>query len=202
MIPKILIRTVPAETSAQVEDWWERAVDLHQGWDCITYRDPIDRDLFPRTAYLWDQCAHGAQKAGLIRLEAIVTIGGVYIDSDVEPYRPFEPLRGLKAFAAWEDERTIPDAVFGAEAGHPAFEQALEAAIALIELGRGPWDSGPGVFTDCLPERQDVTLFPPGAFYPVHYTVKQRKSQNYALQPWCYCRHWYHYSWGPPRSRR
>lgn len=202
MIPRNLIRTVPAQTSEQIEDWWERAVDLHQEWNCITYRDPIDRSLFPRTAHLWDQCPTGAQKAGLIRLEAVWTFGGVYIDSDVEPYRSFEPLRGLRAFAAWEDEKVIPDAVFGAEAHHPAIGHALEAAITLVELGRGPWDTGPGVFTDTMIERQDVTLFPPGIFYPVHYSVKRPFKGSFASQPWCYCRHWYHYSWGPSRPSR
>lgn len=196
MIPRILIRTVPEKTTDKVEDWWSRAVDLHQGWDCVTYRDPIDRSLFPLTADLWDQCPTGAQKAGLIRLEAVYNTGGIYIDSDVEPYRSFEPLRGLSAFAAWEDHRTVPDAVFGAEKGHPAIRECLDASVVMLKLGRGPWETGPGVFTDVLPNRQDVTLFPPAAFYPVHYNNK-RDSTDHSTIPYTYCRHWYHFSWNP-----
>jgi hypothetical protein len=125
-IPRILHRTVPADTTDEVEGWWRRFQALHPGWEYRTHREPIDPQLWPLTADLWDRCANGAQKAGLIRLEALYTWGGVYMDSDVEPFRSLEPLLHLPAFAAWEDETTVPDAVLGSKPGHPAFEQMLE----------------------------------------------------------------------------
>lgn len=196
MIPKILVRTVPQKTSQAIDDWWEWAKLLHPEWDHVSYQDPIDPKLFPRTSHLWEGLP-GAQKAGLIRLEAILKHGGVYIDSDVEVYRPFDPLLSLDGFAGWEDWRVVPDAVFGAKPGHPAIADCLDAATLLVELGRDPWDSGPGVFTDILPQRDDFILFGPQTFYPYHYNEKRKPAAktNYAAWPWCYAAHHWHGSW-------
>lgn len=197
MIPKNMIRTVPETTSALVEEWWSHAQFLHPHWNLMTFRDPIDRSLFPITSQYWDMCSSGAQMAGLIRLEAVYTHGGVYLDSDVQVIRQFDPLLGLRGFAAWEDQRVIPDAIFGAEQGHPAIRECLDVAISFVKNGLGAWDSGPGVFTDVLQNRQDFTLFPPETFYPYHYSVKNtRASQDdYSRFPWCYAVHHWHASW-------
>jgi mannosyltransferase OCH1-like enzyme len=197
MIPKNLIRTVPKVTAPKVETWWKWTTEIHQDWEHITYRDPIDRDLFPISSPYWDQCTHGAQMAGLIRLEAVWNLGGVYVDSDFQAYRSFAPLLGLSMFAGYEDQWVVPDAVFGAEAKHPALLECLSIAIELIELGRGPWDTGPGVFTDVLVRRQDVTLFPPSVFYPFHYSVKNKPiaKKYHGNDPWCIGAHHWNASW-------
>lgn len=198
MIPRRLVRTVPATTPNKVETWWAQSCEVNPSWEHVTLRDPLDPDDFPLTSHLWEACQHGAQKAGLIRLETILAHGGVYIDSDVRVYKSLEPLRGLQMFAGWEDALCIPDAMFGAVAGHPAVSACLQAACAMVELGRDPWDSGPGVFTDTLPDRQDVTLFPPGTFYPYHYSRKNTKDAtiHYGFRdPWCFAVHHWQGSW-------
>ena len=195
-IPRILHRTIPAETSAEVEQWWEMFRAMHPAWELRTYRDPIDPADWPLTGDLHDRCGTGAQKAGLIRLEALFTHGGVYVDSDVEPVRPLDPLLELRAFAGWEDENVVPDAILGCEPGHPAFKVMLAKARAAIEGGADPWTSGPGVTTSTLPNRNDVLLLPPGSFYPVHYREKNRlgtRNDN----PWVFAEHKWHHSWGP-----
>lgn len=96
-IPRILHRTVPAETTDEVEQWWAKFAEIHPGWEMRTYREPIDPSEWPLTGFLFDRCANGAQKAGLIRLEALFTFGGVYVDSDVEPFRSLEPLLDRKS---------------------------------------------------------------------------------------------------------
>lgn len=203
-IPRTLIRTVPAETSDEVERWWAEACALHPGWQTVTYRDPIDPDLFPVTAGLWDRCTSGAQRAGLIRLEALARMGGVYLDSDVELWRPLGPLLGVRAFAAWEDPGVVPDAVLGAEAHHPAILACRDLAVGRLlsesgdwRTGPGAWGTGPGVTTTILPDRADVLLLPPGSFYPVHYTDKIGADWTaaQAANPWAFGAHRWHASW-------
>jgi glycosyl transferase-like sugar-binding protein len=204
MIPRRLVRTVPADTTDEVEAYWSRAVELHPGWDHVTYRDPIDPDLFPITAELWPRCRSGAQRAGLIRLEALAHHGGVYIDSDFEPYRPLDPLLHLPAFAGWEDAQVVPDAVLGAEAHHPAILACLDLAIGRL-IGRGrtwrddnrAWATGPGVTTTILPGRTDVLLLPPGSLYPVHYSAKESAdwAAVRAANPWAFGAHRWAASW-------
>lgn len=194
MIPPVLIRTVPADTTPEVEGWWDKAKALHARWQWCTYRDPIDPAGFPRTAPHWARCSSGAQRAGLVRLEALLCHGGIYIDSDVELYRPLEPLRHLRAFAAWEDPGVIPDAVIGAEPHHRAIADALEVAIARID--EGPWESGPGATTAVFAGRPDVLVLPPATFYPYHYTEKaERRSEAHHAMPWCFGAHHWAGSW-------
>lgn len=199
-IPRILHRTVPAETSVEVEAWWARFEQLHPGWDCRTYREPLKAADWPLTGDLWRKCKNGAQKAGLIRLEALVTHGGVYVDSDVEPLRALDPLLQLRAFAAWEDESTVPDAVLGAEPNHPAFAEALTRARAAVAAGGDAWKSGPGVTTAVLPGRDDVLVLPPGAFYPAHYLEKQALGTR-TKAPWVFVEHKWHGSWLTERQQ-
>jgi hypothetical protein len=198
-IPRILHRTVPAQTPEQVEQWWEMFRAMHPTWDLRTYRDPIDPADWPLTGDLFDKCGSGAQKAGLIRLEALYTHGGVYVDSDVEPVRPLDPLLELRAFAGWEDENVVPDAILGCEPEHPAFKVMLTKARAAIEAGADPWTSGPGVTTSTLPRRNDVLLLPPGSFYPVHYREKTRLGTRNDL-PWVFAEHKWHHSWDPKKQ--
>lgn len=201
-IPRILHRTVPAETTPEVEAWWDRFGKLHPEWELRTYREPIDPALFPISSPVWDKCQNGAQKAGLIRLEALVTWGGVYVDSDVEPFRSFDPLLAVEAFCGWEDETTIPDAVLGARRGHPVFREMLTEAIRLVKAGRDAWTSGPGVTTRRLPNRHDVLCLPPGAFYPYHYLAKNERAATTAeTAPFAFCAHHWHHSWGTDEQK-
>lgn len=194
-IPRILHRTVPAETTAEVDQWWNEAGDLHPGWKLLEHRDPLDPEEWPETGDLWHLCRSGAQRAGLIRLEALHRWGGIYLDSDVEVFRNLEPLLALEGFAAWEDERTVPDAVLGFRPGHPALAIMLERARAELEKGSGAWDSGPGVTTSTLPGRPDVLLLPPGSFFPYHYSEKHRRDEDHGRAPWVFAAHHWAHSW-------
>lgn len=199
-IPRILHRTLPEAIDPQVEVWWDQFRAMHPGWDLRTYREPIDPEDWPLTGDLFRRCQNGAQKAGLIRLEALFTYGGVYVDSDVEPIRSLEPLLHVPAFAAWEDETTVPDAVLGAKAGHPAWEAMLDQAKAAVKAGKDAWTSGPGVTTRNLPNRPDVLVLPPGAFYPHHYLEKNQAGQK--VGQWTFCEHKWHHSWGSEAQKR
>lgn len=202
MIPRRLVRTVPAATTEQVERWWATACALHPDWEHVTHRDPIDPALFPFTSDDWPRCTTGAQLAGLIRLEDLYHSGGCYIDSDVELYRPLDPLLGLGCFAAWEDADVVPDAVLGAEAGHPAIAACIDLALDRLRsnspdwrTGPGAWGTGPGVTTTILPGRDDVTLLGTEAFFPYHYSELHRRTDDHAANPATYGAHHWHGSW-------
>lgn len=195
MIPPILFRTTPAEIPDESREFWQHAKRLHGMWSLITYQDPLDPDEWPLTAHCWKSCTSGAQFAGLIRLEALLTHGGIYIDQDVEILRPLDPLRHCSAFAAWEDTTTIPDAVLGAEPNHPAIRRCLD--LALDRCDQDAWTSGPGVTTEVLPGRDDVLLLPPGAFFPYHYSEKHRRHEDHSAFPWTFAAHHWHGSWVP-----
>ena len=202
-IPRILHRTVPKETTEQVEGWWDQLQALHPDWEAHTWREPINPDDFPLVGRLLDACQTGAQRADLIRLEVLYRFGGFYFDSDVEPLRPLDSLLGLSAVAAWEDETTIPNAVMGAEAGNPAIEAALGLCIQRNEAGMDTWHCGAGATTEVFKDHPDITLLPPGAFYPYHYLQKHRRSEvTREACPWSFCVHHWAHSWGSDADRR
>ena len=154
---------------------------------------------WPETAPYWSRCENGAQLADLVRLEALLRWGGVYVDQDVQPFRPLDPLLPLSAFAAWEDERTVPNAVMGAVPAHPAIRECLDLAIARLLANKGTWESGPGVTTTVFPGRSDVLLLPPEAFYPVYYRDPDRERLMRTFEPKrhpaTFALHWYWGSW-------
>lgn len=196
-IPRILHRVVPEVSPPESEEWWLRFGELHPDWTLLTHRDPLKPVDWPLTAHRWAACTSGAQLAGLVRLEALWRFGGVYVDADVEPHLSLEPLLPLRAFAAWEDAKVVPDAVLGAEPEHPAIRACLE--LALKRVSRGAWESGPGVTTAVLAGRPDVLLLPPGSFYPVHYRDPERDRKMAAgpTDPWTFALHHYAGSWLP-----
>lgn len=193
-IPRILHRVVPEHTDERAEQWWSEFGRLHPDWELRTHRDPLDPKDWPLTRDHWKHAANGAQFADLIRLEALHRYGGVYVDQDVQPLRPFDPLLPLEAFAAWEDERCVPNAVMGARPDHPAIGECLQ--LMLSRLPGPTWEAGPGVLTAILPGRSDVLLLPPGSFYPVHYRDPERDAKMAGRQPpWAFGIHHYWGSW-------
>lgn len=198
MIPRRLIRTVPARTDDATESLWSAACALHPGWDHVTLRDPVERSSFPITSPFWDDAETGAQLADLIRAEELWHRGGWYIDSDVLCVKPFDALCALEGVVAWEDADHIPNAVMGFRPGHPALRRVLDLAVE--RRGWGTWDAGVGVTTEVFSElRADVVVLPPQVFYPVHWRVAHSQAQDWdavvARSPWVWAVHQYAASW-------
>jgi hypothetical protein len=200
-IPRILHRVVPERTPQVAEAWWAEFGRLHPGWRLMTHRDPLDPAEWPVTSPHWGEAKVGAQLADLVRLEALLRWGGVYVDADVQPFRPFDPLLGAEAFAAWEDDRVVPNAIMGARPDHPAIRECL--ALCIQRLPQGVWPAGPGVTTEVLTSHPEVLLLPPGSLYAVHYRDPDRDAKMLAKPaPWEFARHHYWGSWLPEGRRR
>ncbi len=195
MIPRRFVRSVPERIDEREETFWAQFAAIHPGWEFVTYRDPLDPADWPITGHLFASCEAGAQLAGLVRLEAVYRLGGVYVDADVEPFRSFEPLLRHSCFAGYEDETWLADAVFGAEAGHPAIRAALDAVLQM-DMHAGAGATGPHNFSRALVGRNDVTLLKPVAFYEVGYqergNLRNRPSRD------AYARHHWFGSWLTP----
>lgn len=204
LIPRIIHRVVPEQTHPMVEAWWQQFADLHPGWRMMTHRDPLDPKDWPLTAPSWRFAKSGAALADLIRMEAVLRYGGFYVDSDMQPFRSLAPLRIAGAVAAWEDDKVIPNAFFGAPPEHNATRECLELMLRRFPKG-DVWKSGPGVTTSILAGRDDTIILPPGAIYPVHYRDPDRDARmrefDPAAHPWTFMLHWYAASWLPEKDQ-
>ena len=107
------------------EAFWEQAQRLHAGWEFRTWQIPLEPRDF-ELGHKFGQCTSGAQLAGLVRLEVLWRYGGVYVDMDIEPLRPFDDLLRLPGFVGTEDGAVLTDALLAAEPGHPGFRACID----------------------------------------------------------------------------
>lgn len=60
------------------------------------------------------------------RLYALYTEGGIYMDTDVEIYKPLDEFLNNKAFIGFEDTHYLSTATIGAEKGNPIIKTILD----------------------------------------------------------------------------
>ncbi len=59
----------------------------------------------------------------VVRLYALVTEGGIYMDTDIEVVKPLDELLTLEAFMGFEIETKISTGIIGAVPHHPFMEE-------------------------------------------------------------------------------
>jgi len=159
---------------------------------------PLD-NLYSQTAYakrLWSKLSN------LIRLQALYTEGGIYLDTDVEVIKNFSPLLHDKCFVGFEQEEDLAgawvnNAVIGAQPGHPflkrcvdlteeAFEEEgelLPSSVVTTMIMRAM-----GLRKYKLQEIKEVTLYPIEYFYPYpwfgQFTTDCIKENTYCVHHW------------------
>lgn len=130
MIPKIVhycwlsSDPIPDELSRYIAGWKEKLPDYcFKKWDF---------SVFDKESSIWVKEAFDCKKyafaCDFIRLFAVYMEGGIYMDSDIEVLRAFDPLLTQSRMFASEgdDPLDIEAGCFGAEAGDPFLKQCLE----------------------------------------------------------------------------
>lgn len=184
MIPKIMHRVVPEDVPDRFEDFWVRWQQMHPDWTFHTWQDPLDPADW-ELGHLFAKCTAGAQVAGLVRLEVVWRLGGVYVDMDMEPVRPIDELLNHQCFFGTEGAGVLTDAMFGAERCHPGIEACVDT-LAAGWWSPNPSETGPLLTTRILFGRPDVTVLPQEAFYPYlwHEPARDPGPGTYAIHRW------------------
>ena len=93
---------------------WEKYLPEYQvkQWN----EDNFDLNLFPYAAEAYAQRKF-AFVTDVVRLYALYTEGGVYMDTDVEVLKPLDEFLHNPAFSGFEDEKNVPTGIMGAEKG-------------------------------------------------------------------------------------
>jgi mannosyltransferase OCH1-like enzyme len=190
VIPRILHRVVPLEVPPLFDEWWGQWKALHRGWGYATWRDPLNPDEW-ELGPLFERCATGAQLAGLVRLEAVWRMGGVYVDMDMEPQLPIDDLLDNACFIGTEDGAILTDAMFGATRNHPGIRACMDRLLNGY-WSDNPSDTGPRLTTDVLRGRSDVTVLDREAFYPYSWEEPHLAAEAF---PNSYAIHRWNHSW-------
>jgi FkbM family methyltransferase len=187
-IPRFFHFSLPGSVSDQMRANIETTRRLHPDWQITIWTDDTPVPNGRLVKYLTD-ARSGAQRADLIRLDALYTYGGVYLDSDVRVLQPFDHLaKAFDFFIASEDGRNLTNAVIGAVPRHPA----IEAIISFLEDNEPDWSlppnqtTGPVLFSRLLRWRSDVNVLPRETFYPHNWNETERPPHrlSYAQHMW------------------
>jgi mannosyltransferase OCH1-like enzyme len=161
VIPRVLHRIwLDDPLPDEFAGYGRRLAQLHPGWELQEWRSTADLPLPSlRNWALFDQgrevCPRDWKRfrSDLLRLELLWLYGGIYVDCDVEPLRPFDPLLDHQAFVVWSPnrgpggQRLLTQAVIGATPGHPFIGACLDAVAGSVRdhAGKplaqmvGPW---------------------------------------------------------------
>lgn len=193
MIPKKLHRIwLDEPIPERYEQFWQGLSELHPDWELITWNDSNKLDWL-RCRDVFDAVTSHAGRADVLRYEIIAKYGGVYVDTDVEGLKPFDPLLDDdRAFIAWENTELLCPTVIGAPPNHAALNALLdELPDWFAHNKRKPPNeqTGPVFITKQWRRRDDVRRLPPVAFYPVGWWEKKRlggpyPARSYAVHHW------------------
>jgi mannosyltransferase OCH1-like enzyme len=211
-IPKILHRIrIGADTlPAEAEEYGRRWRELHPGWE---HRLWTARDLPKmRNRALYDVSENTGHRSDLLRYEILHRFGGVYVDLDMEPLRPLDPVLAEagpadafagRVYATMRElgPQWMETAILGAAPGLPFFDHLLDRIT--------PWAvhfsqahtivrTGPQFFqwhmTKWEAERggEPVRLMPTNWFYPYRWDERYRRGGPF---PGAYAAHHWWGTW-------
>lgn len=155
--------------------------------------------------------AHQARKWAFVsdvaRLHALVTQGGIYMDTDVEVIRPLDNLLQYEAFACFERKNAIATCLLACQEEHPLFREVLQIYDSLHFLredGTNDQTTNVARITSYFTQHglklngtqqtvAGLTIFPSDYFSPFDYdTGKMYQSSN------TYSIHWFDATWFDP----
>jgi mannosyltransferase OCH1-like enzyme len=210
MIPKRFIRHWiggSKKIPAKFDQWWDEFKEMHPGWEFVTLRDysliTPTKEILPLLANV-STCA-GSSDIG--RILALYQLGGVYVDTDVMPLKPFDGLlEDPRPFLAMRSSKSFETAIMGSPKGHPAFADLIEALPKWYYEHEGRSASvqtGPAFVSSVLFGRVDIRHLPPSTFYPYNGFMAPKREEKIKMfsdksnfPPEMLCAHFSNHRWG------
>jgi len=169
-----------------------RWMQLHPRWRIMLWTDKNRPKLRNEAEYL--AASSPAQASDILRYEVLLR-GGIYLDLDVEPVKPLDPLLDLDAFVAGQAGGLLCNAVLGAAPGHPALRALVGGLGAAFAANPGSVldQTGPNYATKVL-RAHGVEELPQDSFYPYWYGEPPAPATagSYGIHRWAA-------SWVPPK---
>jgi len=160
-------------------DSWKK---FHPKWKFKLWTN----DNLPKLRYLrhcFKKSDSWPSKANLLRYEILFRCGGVYLDTDMECFKPIDGLLlDCQAFVI-ADYAYINNAMFGTIANHPFLKDIIDTVANNFNPEISLSD-GPGTFSRSR-NRNDIRIFEHQVFYP--FTKKEEKT--------AYAKHHFNMAW-------
>ena len=196
----------PSDLIKKCMESWQIAMPDYQikRWDVSN--SPLDHS-YAREAYVRRQWS---ALSNYIRLHALRTEGGIYLDTDIETLKSLTPLLDDHCFLGFQQELKQQDwvntAVLGAEPGH-SFLAACMHRLEGSFRNTGRFERSPLLTTAILRKSglnryglqtvNDVTIYPVEYFYPFSWLEKYSPDR---ITTQTYCVHYWTATWKTSRS--
>ena len=185
----------------------DRWRDLHPLYSVTLWTEEnlpplVNQRLFDEAEEIVPAHAVGQFRADVARFEILGTYGGIYVDVDLEPLRPIDPLLrtvgpGADGVIAWEvDYVWINNAFVALRPGHPLATFVIRDLPGRARRHRGSTASvvsGPKMITPLALGRvkhHDLAILPSRLVYPYAYDELDRSAEDF---PEAYMiHHWNH----------
>lgn len=183
-----------------IESWKKYCPDYEIiRWDETNF--DIDSNDYVKEAYKSKKYAFVTD---YVRLYALYTQGGIYMDTDVEVLKNLDEFLINKAFSGFETPQTIPTGIMASECKLSIFKELLDYYTNkhfIKEDGNLDKTTNVSIITSIMEEKglkknntlqtiSDFTLYPKEYFCPIDYTTKEKTiTEN------TYTIHWFAGSW-------
>ena len=185
---------------------WRKILPDYQIKEWNETNSPLD-NTYCRAAHargLWSKLSN------YVRLHALYTEGGIYLDTDVEAIKSFTPLLHHKCFLGFQQQEEQGDwvnsAITGAQSGHSLLRRCMELTVETF-TEEGEFSRSPAIMTRALrevglreyglQEIKDVAVYPAEYFYPYPWFGKFSPD---CIKEETYCIHHWEASWVKKRS--
>ncbi len=168
----------------EIREWSEATFDVHS--------HAFTEKMYARKKW--------AFVADYVRLHALYTEGGVYLDTDMLLLQKIDELLPTELLLGKESERYISCGMIGAIPHHPFIKNFMEYYDGVHKLS--DIRPNPTILTELFEKEKpgDCIILPPHSFYPyTAHNIKEFKGQ--ALPSSVYGVHLWNYSWGSPLNR-
>ncbi|WP_096435072.1 glycosyltransferase family 32 protein [Alteribacter populi] len=182
-------------TDYQIMEWNEKSFD-------------IDTNQFVREAY---EAKKFAFVSDYVRVHALYHFGGIYLDTDVEIFRPFDDLLHHDSFWGFEQGNYIATSTIGSAKENPLIKKFLDSYYnkAFIKED-GTFDNltNVAIVTKMLEDfglkknGEFQVIDEIGAFYPqAYFSPYDYINCRMLFSEATYTVHYFHKSWLPPMER-
>ncbi len=191
MIPKIIHycwfggKAKPELAEKCIESWKKFCPD----YEIVEWNEDnfdINSNLYVKQAY---EARKYAFVTDYVRLFALYTQGGVYMDTDVMVLKPLDEYLVHESFSGFESKTKIPTGIMASEKGNPLFGELLgyyDTATFLREDGSLDMTTNVEIITDMLTPKGFVpngefqvvagfALYPQNVFCPLHKKLNNKK---------------------------
>lgn len=105
-----------------VNSWKEKLPDYEiKRWS--THNFDVNICQYTKEAY---EARRYAFVSDYVRLYALYTEGGIYLDSDIEVIKSFDDLLNEHGFTCFENNHSVAAWIFGSEKGNPLFKEFMD----------------------------------------------------------------------------